>query len=111
VAWRRLPQLDPMTLGVGDPREPAVLVLVTLVSDLYALCSEPRDQPIQIVHAVVQHESWRARSEVGRVFLEEGPDRGTDAIGIVTIAPFENGPTVLFDRDTEMSAVPIGECV
>src|SRR5438093_5323899 len=108
VARRRLPELDAMPFRVGDPRESAVLVLVTLVSDLYALCSELRDKPVQVVNAIVQHERGRARSEVGRVFLEERPHRGTKAIGIVTIAPLKDGPTGFFDGDTEMGAVPIG---
>jgi hypothetical protein len=84
---------------------------VTLVGDLHAFRSEPCDQSVQIVHAVVQHERGRAGPEVGRVFLEERPDSGTNAIGIVTIAPFEDGPTVFLDRDPEMCAVPVGECV
>ena len=111
MAWRRLPELDSMTLRVGNPSEPTVFVLVTLVGDLHALRSELRDQRIQIVNAVVQHERGRARSEVGRVFLEERPHRGANAIGIVAIAPFEDVPAVLFDGDTEMGAVPVRERV
>ena len=100
-----------VSLRVGNPSEPTVLVLVTLVGDLHALRSELRDQAVQIVHAVVQHERGRPRSEVGRVFLEEGPHRGTNAIGMVMFAPLKDGPTLVFDGDTEMGAVPVGECV
>jgi hypothetical protein len=40
VAWRRLPQLDAMTLWINDPSEAPVLILVALVGDLDALSLE-----------------------------------------------------------------------
>jgi hypothetical protein len=84
---------------------------MTLVRDLYALGVQLREERVEIIDAVVEHERGVARTEVGRVLLEERPHRGADASRIVAIAPFEYMPAALFDGNAEMAAVPVGECV
>jgi len=111
MARCRLPELDAMALRIGDPSEAPVLVLMPLVRDLYALGTQLREERVEIIEAVVKHERGVARTEVGRVLLEERPHGGADASRIVAIAPFEYTPATLFDGNAEMAAVPVGERV
>lgn len=106
-----LPELDAVTLRVGDPRETTVLILMALVSDLDALRAQLRDQSVEIIDAVIEHESRLAGTKVGRVLVEEGPDRGSEPIRIIALAPLQDGPAARLDGESEMSAVPLSERV
>jgi hypothetical protein len=52
MARRRLPELDAMPFGIGDPGESAVWVLVVLFVDGYAFVAQLRDQALEVVHPV-----------------------------------------------------------
>src|SRR5207302_4267449 len=55
IALRRLPQFDPVALGVRDPPEATVLGLLDLSSFLDSFGPEGREHAVQVLHAVVDH--------------------------------------------------------
>ena len=100
-----------MALRIGDPREMAVLILVALVSDLDTLRAQLRNQSVEIIDSVIEHESRLARAKVGRVLLEEGPHRGPEPIRIVALPPLQDSPAAGLDGQPEVSAIPLSERV
>jgi hypothetical protein len=111
MARSRLPELDPMTFEIGDPREASVLVLVTLVGDVDTFRAQPPEERVEIVDAVVDHERGLARAEIRRVLLENRPHRGADTIRVITLAPLEDRPAGRLYGDAEMRAIPASERV
>jgi hypothetical protein len=52
----RLPQLDPVALGIGDPAEPAdTLHVLRLLSHVRSLGAQLREHRIQVADPEVEH--------------------------------------------------------
>src|SRR5580658_6165212 len=71
---RRLPQLDLIAIGIIDPCETAVIMILSLRIETNALRGQLRENRVQIVHDVVDHEGGGAGIEVIRFPREHTPD-------------------------------------
>ena len=71
MARRGLPELDAMALRVGDPREATVLILMALVTNVDTFRAKLRNQSVEIIDAVIEHEGRLARAKVGRLLVEQ----------------------------------------
>src|SRR5207245_4022632 len=80
IGLRRLPQFDPVALGVRDPPEATVLGLLDLSGYLDSFGPEGREHAVQIPHAVVDHEGGTILTEVLGLRGEDGPDRGPSGL-------------------------------
>ena len=56
-----LPQLDPVAFRVHDPGEGAVVLILAFGIDLHALFFQRRQQSVEIVNPVVDHETGLVR--------------------------------------------------
>src|SRR5690349_9888401 len=66
-----LPQLDPVTLGIGDPAEPAdTLHLLGVLGHLRSFGTQLRDHRVQVADAEVEHRLLGAGPEVAGLGLE-----------------------------------------
>src|SRR5947209_4697447 len=107
LSCRGLPEFDAVAFGVGDPGELSELSILAARVDAHALRGQPREDRVEVVHAVVEHERRRARIEVVRVLVEQRPDGGAGRIGIA-LAPSEEDRSVL-RLEAEVCAVPLAE--
>src|SRR5438876_3661933 len=110
IGLRRLPQFDPVALGVRDPPEATVLGLLDLSGFLDSFGPEGREHVVQVLHAVVDHERGTALTEVLRVRGEDGPDRGPSGLPVLPTPPREEGHCIL-DVHPQMTAVPLDQCL
>src|SRR5690242_21705903 len=56
------PELDLVALGIQNPREAAVRIIVLALKYLDTLCAQPRNYSVHVVDSVVDHEGagrWR----------------------------------------------------
>src|SRR2546427_7179295 len=102
----RLPQLDPVALRIGDPSDPTVRVLVSLVVDGHALSGQLPEHAIEVVNPVVDHAG---RREVARLGRKERPHRAPHALGPRELTPLEHRPALLLDGDSEVLAIPLAQ--
>src|ERR1041385_7430167 len=100
LSCRRLPQLDSIALGIHDPAEPPVLRVLDLLVDPHALGPQRREQAVQVMHAIVDHERRRAGREVLRVRGKQRPR------GRAWTLPIERGAAPLLHVDAEVLLVP-----
>src|SRR4051812_3189967 len=108
---RRLPQLDLVAVGIHDPGELAVLVLLGPLDDRDAVLLELRENSPEIVDAVVDHEARRTRVEPLRLALGDVPD-GEAAILRLVIGPPQDCAAPRLERQAEVIPIPGGEpCV
>src|SRR6266571_2220972 len=107
IQFRRLPQLDPVPFGIADPSEPAVLRVLDVAIDVDALGAQRFAEPVQVLHAVVDHERRAVLAEVLRVRGEDRPDRVAVRLAVLPAPPREEGDGVL-DGYPEMVPVPFG---
>src|ERR1051325_8947671 len=73
LSCRRLPQLDSIALGIHDPAELPVLRVLHFLVHPHALGPQRREQPVEVMHAIVDHDRRRAGREVLRVRRKQGP--------------------------------------
>src|SRR5437870_10996252 len=70
----RLPELDPVPLRVRDPSETAVWGVLDLPIDGNSFSAKAREQAVQILHAIVDHEGRAVLAEVLRVAGKDRPN-------------------------------------
>src|ERR1041385_5914693 len=73
LSRRRLPQLDSIALGIHDPAELPVLRVLHFLVHPHALGSQRREQPVEVMHAIVDHERRRAGRQGLRVRGKQRP--------------------------------------
>src|SRR5205807_10403022 len=88
--WR-FPELDAVAFGIHDPGEAAVIVVLALGVNFDAFAAELRQQSIEVVHAIVDHETGLAGVEVFGVAREEGPDGYGFALAAIKLLPAKHG--------------------
>src|SRR2546422_3630732 len=108
VSLCRLPQLNPVPLGVCHPCETAVLDVLDLRVDLRPFATQRGEHGIEILHPVVDHEGRAVLSEVRRLGGEQGPDRVALLSSIPPAPPLVPGHRAL-DVDPESVAIPASE--
>src|ERR1700682_3803142 len=86
----RLPELDLIAFGVGDPSETAVVVVFALGVDLHPFGAQKLDQCVEILDAIVDHERGFAWIEVLGSLGKDGPDRPALLFGILGVSPGEH---------------------
>src|SRR5205823_13733493 len=103
---RRLPELDLVALGIGDPPELPVLRLVNLDEDVASLFSQGLEQGAEVGDSVIHHEGGRARREGVALGGDNGPGcRSTDGLAL-PVGPAKRSAPPALHVDTEVSLVP-----
>src|SRR5271170_4328910 len=70
---QRLPELNAVSLRVGEPAELAVVVVgVPLGIDFHSSCGHSVHKTVEVVDAEIQHGPLAARAEVIGIFREKG---------------------------------------
>src|SRR5213594_283199 len=75
VDFWRLPEFDPVSLGIGDPSETTVVRVPDLRVNVDPFTAKGREHALQVLHPVVDHEGRAVLAEVLRVRGEDRPDR------------------------------------
>jgi hypothetical protein len=92
VVDARLPELDHHPIGAPHVGEAPVGLGVEHLQDLDVLRAQRREHRVEIVHAQIDHEVFRARAEVGRVVIEQ-PEHGVSLLRrVFPLAPREHAP-------------------
>ncbi len=103
-----LPQLNTRALWIHDPAELTVLValfrLAVYVTTVFAQLGEHCSE---VFHPEVEHELSGAGVEIFGVIREWAPDCVRITLW-VALFPGENGPTPVFNRNTQVVAIPVG---
>src|SRR5207249_5737351 len=87
-----------------------VLGLLDLSSFLDSFGPEGREDTVQVLHAVVDHEGGAILTEVLRLRGEDGPDRGPSGLPVLPTPPREEGHRIL-DVHPQMTTVPLDQCL
>src|SRR3954471_25016323 len=106
LAFRWLPELHLVALGVHHPAELAVARIVRLLQHVATFFAKRGEECREVLDSVVHHEGRIARREVVAIGGAHRPD-GHAAGGIAfCIRPREGGATPILHIDAEVLLVP-----
>src|SRR5580704_2897104 len=105
TAFRRFPQFDTISFGIGDPAELAVFVGLHLLVDIDALFAQGLQQRLEIIHTEVDHEAPVRRLEVLRAFREDRPDGEAGVCEMIGVT--EHCACFRRALDAEVLAIPL----
>src|SRR5690606_30381053 len=109
VPEHRPPQLYLAAVRVDDPRELAVLVRFRTPEDLDAGRPEVREQLVQVVDPVVDHERRVAGREPRGVRLRDAPDGEAAVLGPV-LPPPQDGAAPRLQPQPQVLLIPRRQC-
>src|SRR2546425_40972 len=108
IRLRRLPQLDPVSFGVPDPAQPAVPGVPDFRVDVDSFFPPHREDAVEVLHTVVDHERGAAFAEIRGLRGEDRPDRVTSAPRRFPGSPGEERDQPV-NLEPEVFAIPAGE--
>src|SRR5690554_3676235 len=106
----RLPQLHLVAVRVRDPRELAVLVRFRALEDLDAGRPKVREELVEVIDSVVDHERRVAGREPRGIPLGDVPDGEAAILGPVVRLP-QHGAAPRLQRYPQVLLIPYCQCL
>src|SRR5689334_6248735 len=104
-----LPQFHFVSVGIHDPGELSVFSRFGTADDFDSVRAELCDQFVEVVDAVIDHESGVARAEPFGITFRDAPDGESLVLGLV-IRPSQHRAAPAFEWQSEVFLIPRGKC-
>src|SRR5262245_24567074 len=108
VQAHRLPQLDLVAVGIGDPGKAPVFVCLRTLDDRDAVAAQLRQQVVEVIHAVVDHEARLARTEPIAFLIRDVPD-GEAAVLRLVLWPLQDRAAPRLEHQSQVARIPGSE--